>query len=842
MRIAQVAVDWYYKIAQLSLIRLSAWQATVVIAAIVSGAMGWGKQAGLFQQLELRLFDTLLELHPASKQNDRLLLVEITESDLLEQGEWPLDDATIAQVIEQLQQYNPRMIGLDLYRDLPQGDGQAQLKQALSAENVVVIYDQGGQISAPQSVPRSRQGFNDLLLDSDGVVRRHLLYAYQGDQEYYSFSLQLLLGYLGANFQRSSDGIWIDSHLFPPLKPNSGAYQQLDTAGYQILTDKEMTSELDRLSLNQVLEGSVPPEWVRDRIVLIGSTAPSLKDFFFTPSSGSLQAAGVEIHAQWLEQILSIILDDRPLFRFWPEWAEYLWIAAWVGTGAVIIRCSQRLVHLLLAETGAVAVLVSSSILLFQNWIWIPFLSPLAALSMGSIVVLAHKLLDNTLVDPLTELPSRQQFFSHLRLAIRHAYLQDHRAFAVLFIGIDRFNIVNDSLGYRMGDRVLIELANRLRQTLNESVNSSILARVGGDEFAVLLQLNKNPDEMQILTQKIQSTIQEPLQLNGQDVILSCCIGVALSKPGEIYEPEQLLRNAHTAMYRAKLLGRSSYEVFAVRMKSQMEERLRLETDLRNAINRQEIELYYQPLVSLDTGKLIGFEALVRWNHTSGMISPDRFIPVAEETGIIVPLGTWIIEAACLQMQTWRNQFDHAENFGINVNLSGRQFSQPDLIQSILNIIHRTGLPASCLKFEVTETIAMQNVEETIDILLRLKELGFKISIDDFGTGYSSLSYLCHFPIDTLKVDRTFVARIQDSPADYAIVQTIVTLSHSLGMKVVAEGIETETQWQILRDLGCEYGQGYLFAKPMTAEAATAILEENSSLLNVPPTQSNIQN
>lgn len=831
MRLPQFAFDWYYKIAQLSLIRLSAWQATVVIVAIVSSSMGWAKQAGLFQALELNLFDSLLEFHPDPVAEKRVVLVEITESDLLEQKEWPLADETIAQTIEQLQKYQPRMIGLDLYRNLPQGQGHPQLQQALAASNVIVIYDQGGGIEAPPSVPESRQGFNDLLLDPDGVVRRHLLYGYQGDQDYYSFSLRLALGYLGQNLERSPEGLRIESHLFRPLKFNSGAYQHLDAAGYQMLTAKEMTSQIDRLSLHQVLEDNIPPDWVRDRIVFIGSTAPSLKDFFFTPASGTVQSAGVQIHAQWLMQILGILLDDLPSFRFWPEWAETLWLFSWVVGGAVIVRVSKRLVDLIIAEGVAIAVLIGSSIFLFQQWIWIPIASPLLALGLGSVLVLAHKLLDNNLIDALTQLPNRQQFFAHLRVAIHHAYLRENRPFSILFIGIDRFNIVNDSLGYNMGDRVLIELAKRLRKILKERENYNVLARVGGDEFAVLLKLNKNPNDLQLLTDQIQTKIQEPLHLNGQDVILSCCIGVALSQPGEFYEPEQLLRNAHTAMYRAKLLGRSSYEVFAVRMKSQMEERLRLETDLRHALNRQEIELYYQPLVDLKTGYLVGFEALVRWNHPQGMIPPTRFIPVAEETGIIITLGTWIIEAACSQMQQWRSQFPQADQIGINVNLSGRQFSQPDLLQSILDIIRRTGLPASCLKLEVTETIAMQNVEETIDILLRLKEIGFKISIDDFGTGYSSLSYLCHFPIDTLKVDRTFVTRMQESPADYAIVQTIVTLSHSLGMKVVAEGIETDIQWKILRDLGCEYGQGYLFAKPLPVEAATDLLQKNLPLV-----------
>lgn len=800
--------------------------------------IGWGKQLELFEPLELAVFDqmSILQRQRTKVQSSekRILLVEITEEDLLRQGEWPLSDLKLAQVLAQLQQHQPRAIGLDLYRNIQQGQGIEALNRALAAENVFAIYDVGAGIDAPAAVPPERQGFNDLLLDPDGVVRRHLLYAYQGEQEFYSLSLRLALAYLGKEnyeFRRSPGYLSIGQTKLPALTENSGAYENLDTSGYQMLITEASYGDVDRLPLSLVLEGAIPPELVRDRLVLIGSTAPSLKDFFRTTYSRQGQtspfAAGVEVHTQQVNQILNLVLTETQPLKFWKEWQELLWIAVWSLLGAIIIRSSKNLSILIALEITAGIILSAITFLLFQNFIWVPLISPLCGLYLSSVLVLAQKLIDTSFVDSLTALPNRQQFFFHLRFAIRQSNQYPESRFAVLFLGIDRFNIINDSFGYAVGDRLLIGLSQRIAKMIKHLNQQALLARVGGDEFAILLPHTENVNKIQTLADDLQHIVQEPFLLDGKEIVLSCCLGIALGQGAETYEPEQLLRNAHTAMYRAKLLGRSSYEVFAIGMKNQMAEQLKMEADLRHALDRQEIELYYQPLVDLRQGTLIGFEALVRWNHPTGIISPYHFIPLAEETGFIIPLGQWIIQTACEQMQRWHSEFPELADLGLSINLSGRQFSHPDLIKEINAVLRSTQLPADCLKMEVTESIAMQNVETSIDLLLQLKTMGLKLSIDDFGTGYSSLSYLCQFPIDTLKVDRSFVVRMQQSDADYAIVQTIVTLSHALGMTIVAEGIETVEQRDILKNLGCEYGQGYLFAKPLCVADAEALMRKN---------------
>ncbi|MGA7934513.1 MAG: bifunctional diguanylate cyclase/phosphodiesterase, partial [Kovacikia sp.] len=334
------------------------------------------------------------------------------------------------------------------------------------------------------------------------------------------------------------------------------------------------------------------------------------------------------------------------------------------------------------------------------------------------------------------------------------------------------------------------------------------------------------------LADELHQAFVTPFHLNEQEVFTSFSIGITLSQSGQDYKPENLLRDAHTAMYRAKDLGKARHEVFSAGMHIQVVEQLWLENDLRRAIMKteaveetQELFLQYQPIIALKSGEIAGFEALVRWNHPQhGFIPPVKFIPVAEEDGLIVPLGQWILQEACRQLHDWQTMFSRTSLLAISVNLSGQQFTQPDLVEFIEQTLKTTGLNGQSLKLEITETIAMQNVEAAIDILLRLRALDLRLSIDDFGTGYSSLSYLHRFPVNTLKVDRSFVSRMLDSDEDAAIVETIIVLGHKLGMDVVAEGIETAEQATELKSLGCEYGQGYLFSKPLGSKAAAELL------------------
>ncbi|MBD1861162.1 MULTISPECIES: EAL domain-containing protein [Trichocoleus] len=423
------------------------------------------------------------------------------------------------------------------------------------------------------------------------------------------------------------------------------------------------------------------------------------------------------------------------------------------------------------------------------------------------------QLLHDAFHDVLTGLPNRALFMDRLGLSIERSKRPGNNLFAVLFLDLDRFKVINDSLGHMIGDQLLISIARRLEACLR---GGDTVARLGGDEFTILLDDISDLDDATRIANRIHHALQSPFNLQGQEVFTSVSIGIALSETGYDW-PEDLLRDADTAMYRAKSLGRACHKVFDRTMHLRAVELLHLETDLRRAIERQELRLHYQPIVSLTTGRIHGFEALIRWQHPErGLMSPAEFIPVAEETGLIVPVGLWVLREACQQAQKWQKQFSTSFPLTMSVNLSGKQFSQPDLIGQIEQILQATALDARSLKLEITESVMMENAESATKMLLRLKALGVQLHIDDFGTGYSSLSYLHRFPIDQLKIDRSFVKRLGADDESAEIVRAIVTLAHNLGIHVTAEGVETAEQLTQLRALECEYGQGYFFFQPLT--------------------------
>jgi diguanylate cyclase (GGDEF)-like protein/PAS domain S-box-containing protein len=431
------------------------------------------------------------------------------------------------------------------------------------------------------------------------------------------------------------------------------------------------------------------------------------------------------------------------------------------------------------------------------------------------------QLLHNSLHDILTSLPNRALFMDRLERSLMQTKKRKDCLTAILFLDLDRFKLVNDSLGHIFGDQLLREIAHRLKRCLREE---DTVARFGGDEFTILLENIQDINEATQIAQRVQEELTLPFILNKHEVFTTVSIGIALSSNGS-EQPEEVLRNADIAMYRAKNLGRAKYSVFDTAMHSQAVELLQLETDLRRAIERQEFHLYYQPIFSLSTGKISGFEALVRWQHPErGLISPTEFIPLTEETGLIVPLGAWIIYSACHQMRVWQQQFPTSEPMTISVNISGRQFFQFELVEQIAQVLQETNLDARSLKLEITENVIMENTHSATSTLQRLKTLGVQLHMDDFGTGYSSLSYLRRFPIDTLKIDRSFVSQMGVDDESLAIVQTIVTLAHNLGMSVTAEGIETAAQVALLQTMKCEFGQGYLFSKPVDAAEAWLLI------------------
>jgi diguanylate cyclase (GGDEF)-like protein len=420
--------------------------------------------------------------------------------------------------------------------------------------------------------------------------------------------------------------------------------------------------------------------------------------------------------------------------------------------------------------------------------------------------------------DALTNLPNRALLAENLKFVIERAKQHEDYQFSVLFLDLDRFKNVNDSLGHSIGDQLLIAMARRLESCIREV---DMVARLGGDEFAVLLDGIPNGAEALNMARRIQEKLQSPFNLSGHEVFTSTSIGIALSSTGYDH-PENMLRDADTAMYRAKAQGKACYEVFDKGMHTHAVYVLQMENDLRRAIDREELRVYYQPIVSLDNGQLAGFEALIRWQHPErGFINPADFIPLAEDTGLIQPLGLWILKRACQQLSQWQWQSPANRSLFMSVNLSGKQVAFPGLVNQIRDILEETHIEPKYLKLEITESAVMENAEMAVQLLKRLKALGVQLSIDDFGTGYSSLSYLHRFPVNTLKIDRSFVGRIGEAAENIEIVRTIVSLADNMGMEVVAEGVETLSQLMQLRKLKCQYGQGYLFSRPVAADSVS---------------------
>jgi diguanylate cyclase (GGDEF)-like protein len=425
--------------------------------------------------------------------------------------------------------------------------------------------------------------------------------------------------------------------------------------------------------------------------------------------------------------------------------------------------------------------------------------------------------------DTLTNLPNRALLAENLKFVIERAKNHEDYQFAVLFLDLDRFKNVNDSLGHSIGDQLLIAMARRLESCIREA---DMVARLGGDEFAVLLDGIPNATEATNMARRIQEKLSSPFNLSGHEVFTSSSIGIALSSTGYDH-PENMLRDADTAMYRAKAQGKACYEVFDKGMHTHAVYLLKMENDLRRALDREEFRVYYQPIVSLDNGQLSGFEALIRWQHPErGFVNPSDFIPLAEETGLIVPIGLWILKKACQQLCQWQWQSPAHRNLFMSVNLSSKQVAQPDLVNQIRDILDETNVEAKYLKLEITESAVMDNAEMAARLLKRLKALGVQLSIDDFGTGYSSLGYLHRFPVNTLKIDRSFVGRIGEAAENIEIVRAIVSLAENMGMDVVAEGVETLSQLTQLRKLNCQYGQGYLFSRPVDAEAVAPLISK----------------
>jgi diguanylate cyclase (GGDEF)-like protein len=478
-----------------------------------------------------------------------------------------------------------------------------------------------------------------------------------------------------------------------------------------------------------------------------------------------------------------------------PSWSAFL-VAALMIVGAVVFGIASPSLLIL--------IVVAVFSYLFAN----------------SLNRLYRENLHRALHDELTGLPNRTLFVDHLQQAIDR--LDNNRNHcAVLFLDLDGFKVVNDSLGHEAGDDLLIMTAQRLRSCLRRGDSA---ARFGGDEFAALLDNVVSVDEAVRVAERIAVILEAPFELRGRQVFLSTSVGIALREDGDEHAVT-LLRNADVAMYKAKQKGTAGYEVFNAAMYAEVLERLELENDLRHAIDRGELKVLYQPKVLLSTGEITGMEALIRWEHPErGVMRPEQFIPLAEEVGFIVPLGRWVLREACHQAYQWCKQYPTTPPLVTSVNLSVKQFQEPNLIHELTSELRLSELDPRCLQLEITESMVMSNIEHAVSLLRKLKELGVGLAIDDFGTGYSSLVALRQFPLDRLKINKSFVDGVGKDAEDTAIVQLVINLAHAVGMQATAEGVETADQLAHLRAMECDEAQGYYFSEPLTGEAATALL------------------
>jgi diguanylate cyclase (GGDEF)-like protein len=822
---------------------------------------------GWLQPSEWGAFDLFVQLRPAEPVDERIIIVGVQESDIRYLGNWPASDRVLAKILRKIRDQQPKVIGLDLYRDIPVGEGYTELEKVFkTTPNLIGIEKSIGDhfstvIDPPPVLEALGQvSANDVIVDPDGRLRRALLYPMpDGNEGLPSLGLAIALTYLkdqGIEPKSSTDGyLQLGKAVFKPLENTDGGYVRIDAGGYQVLMNYHGSSKKFRyVSIEDILENRIDPHLMRDRIVLIGAQASSLNDVFYTPYSSNLitsptQMSGVEFQANIVKMILGAAIENRPLFRVWSDIWEEIWIAGWAiaGAGLVWTFSTKRLLFLTASVLFCTGILIGGSYLLFLGGWWIP-LAPALFTYIGSMLIMQSYMyvsrlreLNSALSDSiellahdashdaLTGLPNRNLFMDRVEHAIKYSKRHSSYLFAIFFIDLDRFKMINDSLGHNVGDLFLQEIAELLQGCLR-SIDT--VARLGGDEFTILVDDIQDVGEALVVADRILNKFLSPVIIKGEAIFASASIGIVISTP-DYDNCVDLLRDADIAMYRAKSLGKGRYTLFDQEMYEQTLRLTQLESELHYALEHQEFELYYQPIVSLKTDKLSGFEALIRWkNPKRGFISPIEFIPLAEDTGLIIAIGDWVLKEACQQLQTWLSKFPEAADLKMSINLASHQIREPDLLEKLDVILAETGIDGASIRLEITESTLMDQGEQTINKLAQLRARNIQLSIDDFGQGYSSLSYLHRFPINILKIDRAFINQMTDGGENIEIVRTITMLAHTLNMSVVAEGVETEQQLEILKKLGCEFGQGYLFSRPLPAPAAEQAIAHSINAIN----------
>ncbi|MFP4297054.1 MAG: EAL domain-containing protein [Spirulinaceae cyanobacterium] len=831
------------------------------VAALLTIAM---HSLGLLYPLERWAYISLFRQRGPDLWDDRIVLVAIDRAAIadLEAQNWSRQP--YIKLLETLALGQPRVVVLDMLLQKPTVH-DAALAQALHndfASVLAIAWNQDGDIF--QSAPLLRQaaaaqGHVVKKENPDGLTR-HI-----APEIHETPALSLAAAEL----------YWQKENR-TPSRPATLWINWPDTV-----------ENLTSYSFKDVVEGRISPTAFQDKIVVIGTTAVGF-DAVETPFDFDPPASGVHLHSALIDNLLK---DN--LLQPWGHdlrWTFPLYFLMGIGLslGLGSYRWRQKV------TIGAIVFLVwgIGGVASFQHNILLPLVTPsVLILSTVAIAILQDRfaldgiveqqkalIYQQNLYDSLTGLPNRTLFMKYLRAAAHHTGPYADTTFAVLFLDLDRFKVINAHRGHQTGDILLVAIARRLQQWTTQSQSSlsgdrcRILARFGGDEFTLLLQNLTDIEDAIKAAREIDRLFLNSFHIDGQEIFSSVSIGIAWSHPISHREtldlpaltafdqPESILRNAEIAMYQAKVQGKARYALFNSNLHQNAIALLQLETDLRQAVGHpphsappsaatrlrsvigsrtatalnldrqdlllsREFRVYYQPIISLQTGKIIGFEALIRWQHPQrGLISPVEFIPLAEETGLIMILGEWVLRQACEQLAQWHQTLAGGEELMITVNLSPAQLKQPDLPQIVAKILQKTHLNSQKLKLEITESGLMENIDIALSLLQRFTKLGVQLSIDDFGIGYSSLGRLQHLPFNTLKIDQSFVRWMGFENESLEIVQTILTLAHNLGMNVVAEGVESLEQLSQLRQLQCDYGQGYLFSRPIDAIAATTLL------------------
>ncbi|MBD1896630.1 EAL domain-containing protein [Coleofasciculus sp. FACHB-129] len=841
-----------------------------------------GLVLGIWQPLEQLAYRGLFRLRGTMPWDERVVLIDIDEASLKELGRFPWPRKQYTQLLNQLSAAEPSVVVLDVL--MPESSPEdAQMAAAMEKVGQVVLAQGWDRTTTPlrptPELSKSAIAIGHIAnhKDSDGLTRQ---------------VVPQLEGVPLLSIAASQ----VYSLVKEPVKLPPMNQPLLVNWPGEVL-------QAPHYSFVSVLQGKVPASAFKGKIVMVGVTAAAL-DPLNTPFDGHPPASGIHLHAT----VLNNLLQQNCLKAPDPKWILVFLLLGGPILGFTLNRYRAR--HQLIAVVSLCSGWVIVSVVLLRVGYLMPVVSPvgLFCLTAASLSIqerlrmkaqlqhIEQQQQQRQLYDSLTGLPNRTLFMERLEVALERTYQFENYLFAVLFVDLDRFKVINDSLGHTVGDKLLVAIAHRLCTLMRPR---DTVARLGGDEFTILLEEIQQLGDATRVAESIHEALASPFYLDGHEVFAAASIGIALSRrvgepetrrvgqdgktipfltPSSLPSPNtqkgqepglnpewDLLRDADIALSQAKIMGKGRYAVFHTTLHARAIALLQLETDLRLAIGalskegfefsvlssplqdensklqtpnlkllpKSEFRVYYQPIVSLSTGKITAFEALVRWQHPKrGLVSPLEFIPVAEETGLMAQLDWWVLREACCQMRAWQERFvqnsepstSNYEQLTIGVNLSAMQFAQSDMVQQIDRIVRETGLETRSLKLEITETCLLEDADAVTAMLEQLRALGVKVGIDDFGTGYSSLGRLHCLPIDTLKIDRSFISGMGEEENRWEIVQTIMTLAHNLGMDVVAEGIETAEQMLQLKRLQCEYGQGYFFSKPVDAPAAEELL------------------